>query len=454
MTETAVRPEPYVTEGTSPPTAAGTATGTAPHVNAGTFTPGYAGLRCRACGEDAPEAPVFVCSRCFGPLEPVYDLDGVRERISRDLVEAREATIWRYAELLPVTTLPTSGLRVNQSPLVQAPRLAARLGLDRLWVKDDSRNPTLSFKDRPVGVAAARAAEWGFHTLACASTGNLSAAVAAAAAARGLRAVVFIPADLEAAKIAQARALGATVVRVDGPYDDVNRLCLELTDELDGWAVLNVNLRPFYAEGSKTISFEIAQQLGWRAPDALFAPLASGSMYTKLARAFGELTEVGLLDEAAVRFFGGQANGCAPIADAFASRSDIVRPVEKPDTIVRSLAIGSPADGAYAIRQARDSDAAILGVSDAETIDAIRLLAQTEGIFTETAGGVTLAALRRAIDDGLLHRDEETVLVITGNGLKTLDVLTDDGAALPEPIAPSFDAFERWWGTTTAEPAA
>jgi threonine synthase len=299
-----------------------------------------------------------------------------------------------------------------------------------------------------VAVAAARAKQWGYHTLACASTGNLSAAVAAAAAAHGLRSVVFIPADLEPAKIAQARALGATVVRVDGPYDDVNRLCLELTDELEGWAVLNVNLRPFYAEGSKTIAYEIAQQLGWRVPDTLVSPLASGSMYTKLQRGFRELVDVGLLDEAAVRFFGGQANGCAPIADAFAAGTDIVRPVERPDTIVRSLAIGSPADGGYAIRQARDSGAAILGVPDEATVDSIRLLAETEGILTETAGGVTVAALRRAIDEGHIRPDEETVLVITGNGLKTLDVLSvDDAAPLPEPIAPSFDAFESWWSS-------
>jgi threonine synthase len=417
--------------------------------------PAYRGLRCRACGSDAPDAPVFVCARCFGPLEPVYDFGALRGRIDHATLDAREATIWRYAELLPVTASPATGLRVGLSPLVEAPRLAARLGLERLWVKDDSRNPTLSFKDRPVAIASARAAEWGFHTLACASTGNLSAAVAAAAAAHGLRAVVFIPADLEAAKIAQARALGATVVRVDGPYDDVNRLCLELTDELDGWAVLNVNLRPFYAEGSKTIAYEIAQQLGWRAPDVLVAPLASGSMYTKLARAFGDLTELGLLDEAAVRFFGGQASGCAPIADAFAAGTDVVRPVERPDTVVRSLSIGSPADGGYAIRQARASDADIYGVPDELTIDSIRLLAETEGILTETAGGVTLAALRQAVAAGRIRHDEETVLVITGNGLKTLDVLTEDGrATLPEPISPTFAAFESWWGSSAGEFAA
>ncbi len=442
MTQIAVRPEPYVTEGSSPP-----------DPDTAAFTPGFTGLRCRACGEAVPEGPVFVCTRCFGPLEAVYDLDGVRERLSRDLIESREATIWRWAELLPFSTFPTGGLHVGQSPLVDAPRLAARLGLDKVWVKDDSRNPTLSFKDRVVGVAAARAAEWGFHTLACASTGNLAPAVAAAAAARGLRAVVFIPADLEAAKVAQARALGATVVRVNGPYDDVNRLCLELTDELEGWAVLNINLRPFYAEGSKTISFEVARQLGWRAPDALFAPLASGSMYTKLARGFRELETIGLIDQAPIRYFGGQADGCSPIATAYADGTDIVRPVEKPNTIVRSLAIGSPADGGYAVAQARETNGAILGVSDAETVSAIRLLAETEGIFTETAGGVTVAALRRAVESGQLRRDEEVVVVITGNGLKTLEVLAD-GAALPEPIEPSFDAFEAWWDGGAAEAAA
>ena len=454
MTQIAVRPQHETTDTTSGP-ARGTITATGTTTTDTGFVPGYTGLRCRACGTDADDGPTFVCARCFGPLEPVYDLDGIRSRLSRETLDAREATVWRYAELLPVKELPTSGLCVGDSPLVEAPRLAARIGLDRLWIKDDSRNPTLSFKDRPVSVAAARAKAWGYHTLACASTGNLSAAVAAAAAAHGLRSVVFIPADLEPAKIAQARALGATVVRVDGPYDDVNRLCLELTDELEGWAVLNVNLRPFYAEGSKTISYEIAQQLGWRAPTALFAPLASGSMYTKLERGFGELVETGLLDAAPVRFFGGQANGCAPIADAFAAGTDVVRPVEKPDTIVRSLSIGSPADGGYAIRQARDSGAAILGVSDEATVDSIRMLAETEGILTETAGGVTLAALRRAVEEGHLRREEETVLVITGNGLKTLDVLAgDDESTLPEPIAPSFDAFEAWWGSTAGEVAA
>jgi len=440
MISIATHPEPFRTIGSLPPPPAD-------------FSPGFQGLRCRACGEAAPEGPEFVCRACFGPLEATYDLPGVRARISRQLLESRDDTMWRIAELLPVSSLPAGGLRVGASPLVAAPRLATRLGLAVLWVKDDSRNPTLSFKDRVVAVAAARAAEWGFHTLACASTGNLSASVAAAAAARGRRAVVFIPADLEAAKVAQARALGATVVPVEGSYDEVNRLCLELTDELEGWAFLNVNLRPYYAEGSKTIAFEIAQQLGWRVPSVVVAPLASGSMYTKLARGFRELVSVGLVDDAPVRFVGGQAAGCAPIADAWTRGAELVRPVEKPATVVRSLSIGSPADGAYSLKLARDSGGAILSVPDADTIAAIRLLAETEGILTETAGGVTLAALQRAVADGVVRPDDEVVLVITGNGLKTLDVLADDAANVMAPVAPDFDAFEAWW-QDEAEPRA
>jgi threonine synthase len=434
--------DPYLSEGTSPPS------------SAADFTPGYTGLRCRACGTPHDTGPVFVCTRCFGPLEPVYDLAAVAGRITRDQVEARPANLWRLAELLPLDRIPTDGLAVPVSPLVPAPRLARRLGLASLWVKDDSRNPTLSFKDRVVGVAAARAAEFGFTTLACASTGNLSASVAAAANALGLRSVVFVPSDLEPAKVAQALALGATLVRVEGTYDEVNRLCLELTGELDGWAVVNVNLRPYYAEGSKTLAFEIAQQLGWRAPDAVVAPLASGSLYTKLGKGFDELSKVGLIDaDAPPHFIGGQAAGCGPIAAAWADGTDVVRPVEHPDTIVRSLAIGTPADGPFALKLAHRTEGAILGVDDDATIAAIRLLAETEGILTETAGGVTLAALQRAIADGTVRRGDEVVLVITGNGLKTLDAVTT-GLDLPAPIEPTFEAFESWWNGQAGQAAA
>jgi threonine synthase len=417
------------------------------------FVPAFSGLRCRACGAAAESGPVFVCSACLGPLEATYDFARASEALTREAVDARPPTFWRFAELLPVGAVPQAGLAVGHSPLVGAPRLAERLGLDKLWVKDDSRNPTLSFKDRVVAVAAARAVDFGFTTLACASTGNLSASVAAAAAALGLRAVVFVPADLEQAKVGQAQSLGATIVRVDGTYDEVNRLCLELTDELEGWAVVNVNLRPYYAEGSKTLVFEIAQQLGWRSPDVIVAPLASGSLYTKLGKGFAELEQVGLIEPAHVRYIGGQAAGCAPIATAFAEGADQWRPVFQPDTVVRSLAIGTPADGVFALRLARDSDGAIYGLDDDLTIDSIRLLAETEGILTETAGGVTLAALRRAIEEGAVRSDDEVVLLITGNGLKTLDVITD-GRPLAEPIEPTFDAFERWWAERREELAA
>jgi threonine synthase len=397
---------------------------------------------------------VFVCSRCFGPLEPTFDLAALAARVDRATFDRRPANLWRFAELLPLDTIPTGGLPVPVSPLVDAPRLARQLGLERLWVKDDSRNPTLSFKDRVVGVAAARAAAFGFTTLACASTGNLSASVAAAANALGLRAVVFVPADLEPAKVAQAVALGATLVRVDGTYDEVNRLCLELTGELDGWAVVNVNLRPYYAEGSKTLAFEVAQQLGWRAPAVVVAPLASGSLYTKLGKGFDELATVGLIEaDSEPRFIGGQAAGCGPIATAWADGSDVVRPVERPTTVVRSLAIGTPADGPFALKLAHRTDGAIIGVEDEATIAAIRLLAETEGILTETAGGVTLAALQSAIAAGTVRRDEEVVLVITGNGLKTLDAIVGD-LPLPEPIEPTFDAFEAWWEGREEQAAA
>lgn len=409
------------------------------------FVPGYAGLRCRHCGADAPTAPVFVCGRCFGPLGATYDYERVAAHLTRETIAGRSGSIWRYAELLPVEELPTAGLAVGSSPLVAAPRLADRLGLRAVWVKDDSRNPTLSFKDRVVAVAAARAQAFGFHTLACASTGNLAASVAATAAALGLEAVVFVPADLEPAKIAQAEALGATVVRVDGPYDAVNRLCLELTDELDGWAVVNVNLRPFYAEGSKTIAFEVAEQLGWRAPDAVVAPIASGSMYTKLARGFAELVSVGLIEEHATKFVGGQAAGCGPVAAAYAAGASTVEPVDRPDTIVKSLAIGNPADGVPSLELARGSGGSIEGVDDGAVVSGARLLAGTEGILTEAAGGVTVGALVQAVERGVIGPEDEVVLVISGNGLKTLDALVATERAEETVIAPSFDAFEAWW---------
>ena len=413
-----------------------------------TTATGFAGLRCGHCGADAPIGPNFICSRCFGPLRAFYDYELIAARLTREIVRARPTNLWRYAELLPVEDAPSDGLAVGFSPLIPAPRLARRLGLRRLWVKDDSRNPTLSFKDRVVAVAAARARGFGFHTLACASTGNLAASVAGTAAALGMRAVVLVPADLEPAKTAQAAALGATVVRVDGPYDAVNRLSLELTDELDGWAVVNVNLRPFYAEGSKTIAFEVAEQLGWRAPDAVVAPIASGSLYTKIARGFEELVAVGLTEPHAVRFVGGQAAGCGPVAAAFAAGATEVEPVDTPQTIVRSLAIGSPADGVPSLELARASGGSIEAISDETVIAAVRDLAETEGVLTETAGGVTVGALRQAIKRGVIRADDEVVLIISGNGLKTLDAFE---ISIDDPIAPTLSAFEQWW---TAQGAA
>ena len=406
------------------------------------FAPGFAGLACAACGAAARPGPRFVCDRCFGPLEAMYDYARLAESLTREAIAARPRTLWRFAELLPVDELPADGLAVGFSPLLPAPRLAARLGLRRLWVKDDSRNPTLSFKDRNVAIAAARARQFGFDTLACASTGNLAASVAATAAVSGMRAVVLVPADLEPAKIAQAEALGAHVARVNGPYDVVNRLCLELTDEFEGWAVVNVNLRPYYSEGSKSVAFEIAEQLGWRAPDAIVAPIASGSLYTKLRRGFDELAAVGLIERSGTRHIGGQPAGCSPVATAYGTGSDTILPVATPNTIVRSLAIGSPADGQRALALARDSGGSIEGVEDGDTIAAIRLLAETEGILTETAGGVTLASLRSAMTRGVVGADDEVVLVITGNGLKTLDVIVDGSPG--EAIEPSLDAFAAW----------
>jgi threonine synthase len=319
------------------------------------------------------------------------------------------------------------------------------MGLNRLWLKDDTRNPTLSFKDRVVAVAAARAVEFGFDTLACASTGNLAGATAAAAAALGLRAFVFVPADLEPAKIEHALAYGATLVRIDGTYDDVNRLSLEIADE-EGWAFVNVNLRPYYSEGSKTLAFEVAEQLGWRLPDVVVAPIASGSLFTKVAKGFRELAEVGLVEPKDVRFVGGQAAGCGPVASAFAEGADTITPVRQPDTIVRSLAIGSPADGLFALELARSTGGSIEGVPDAATAHAIRDLGRLEGIQAETAGGVTVAAAAAGLRRGVIAPEDEVVVLITGNGVKTPDArrygLEDEG--LDAPIAASYAAFEAW----------
>ncbi|HJP87582.1 MAG TPA: threonine synthase [Candidatus Limnocylindrales bacterium] len=409
------------------------------------------GLACRACGRPSNGRLDYVCGACLGPLEPTYDLAAVAGAIDSEIIASRAPGIWRYRELLPVDP-PARGLAVGSTALIAADRLGDALDIDRLWIKDDTRNPTLSFKDRAVAIAAARAKELGLEALACASTGNLAGATAGAAAAAGLPAYVFVPADLEPAKIDHALAYGATVVPIDGTYDDVNRLCLEIADETD-WGFVNVNLRPFYAEGSKTLAFEIAEQLGWRTPDVVVAPIASGALFTKLAKGFDQLAKVGLIERRPVRFVGGQAAGCAPVASAWVGRSDVIEPVERPDTIVRSLAIGAPADGGWASALARSTGGSIEAVPDDATAAAIRNVARLEGIFTETAGGVTVAAAEAAVRRGVIRPGDEVVAVLTGNGLKTPDArrfgLDARAAATGDPnlapvIPPSFDAFEEW----------
>jgi threonine synthase len=410
------------------------------------------GMRCRACQRPEPLALSYVCPACFGPLEVEYDYKIAGRTLTREAIASRPSGIWRYAELLPVDEPPRRGLAVGSTPLIPADRLAPALGLDRLLIKDDTRNPSLSFKDRAVAVAAARAVGFGVPALACASTGNLAGATAAAAAALGLPAYVFIPADLEPAKVDHALAYGATVVPIEGTYDDVNRLCLEIADET-GWGFVNVNLRPFYAEGSKTLAFEIAEALGWRSPDVLVAPVASGAMFTRVARGFEELVELGLIERRPIRFVGGQAAGCSPVATAWAAGTDVIEPVRVPDTIVRSLAIGNPADGRYAVELANETRGSIEAIADEVTAAAIRDVARLEGIYPETAGGVTLAAAAAARRRGVIRPGDEVVALVTGNGLKTPDARTfgeTDREAKPgQPglaprIRPSLSAFERW----------
>ena len=417
-------------------------------------SPRIVGMRCRACGNAQPIGLSYVCPACFGPLEVEYDYAVVGATLTRAAIAARAPGIWRYAELLPVDEPPTRGLPVGSTPLLAAERLAPELGLDRLWIKDDTRNPSLSFKDRAVAVAAARAVEFGVEALACASTGNLAGATAAAAAALGLPAYVFIPADLEPAKVDHALAYGATVVPIEGTYDDVNRLCLEVADET-GWGFVNINLRPFYAEGSKTLAYEIAESLGWRSPDVIVAPVASGAMFTRVARGFEELVELGLIEDRPIRFVGGQAAGCAPVATAWAAGTDVIVPVRTPDTIVRSLAIGNPADGSYVVALANASGGSIEAIEDEVTAAAIRDVARLEGIYPETAGGVTLAAAAAARRRGVIRPGDEVVALLTGNGLKTPDARTlghGEGVARPgQPglapaIRPSLSAFESWLG--------
>jgi threonine synthase len=400
------------------------------------------GLRCRECGREYAADPIYTCEWCFGPLEVAYDYDAIRAATSREKVEAGPASLWRYADLLPVEPRDGVGLGTGFTPLVRADRLAAELGLGEVWIKNDTRNPTNSFKDRVVTIAMGKALEFGFKVLACASTGNLANSVAAHAAHAGLRSYVFIPSNLEQGKIVTTAVYGGTVVAIEGNYDDVNRLCAELAG-MYPWAFVNVNMRPFYAEGSKTLAFETAEQLGWSEPDHVVVPAASGSLLTKVLKGFKELHDVGLLDgdECRVRVSGAQALGCSPIAGAYLENSDTIRPV-KPDTIAKSLAIGNPADGYFALDAVRTTGGAFAAVSDGEIVEGMRLLARTEGIFAETAGGVTIATLQRLAADGVVRADERVVVYITGHGLKTLDAI--ESVSKPTAtIAPTLDAFHE-----------
>jgi threonine synthase len=391
-------------------------------------------LRCRVCETHHPLGPVGVCARCFGPLDPVYDRDEQRRTVSRESIAAGPLSIWRYASLLPVAAPAEPRLAPGFTPLVAAPRLAAATGVGELWLKLDTANPTHSFKDRVVAVAAAKALELGATTLACSSTGNLANAVAARAAAEGMEAVVLCPADLEPEKLIATAVYGARILAVEGTYDDCSRLSVELSFELD-WAFVNVGLRAYYAEGSKTIAFEIAEQLGWETPDAVVAPIASGAMFSKIHQGFAELQELGLVDGAGPRLVGGQAEGCAPVATAFHDGAKM-RPV-RPSTIARSLAIGSPADGDLAVDTARASGGAVHAVPEDEIADNAVLLAETTGVFGETAPAVTLGALREAVRRGELGESDRVVLVVTGDGLKTPGLVAD--RLEPTVVAPDVD---------------
>jgi threonine synthase len=399
------------------------------------------GLRCRECGREYTAAPIFTCEWCFGPLEVAYDYDAITASVSREKIAAGPLTLWRYSDLLPVAPDSAVDLGTGFTPLVRADRLAAELGLGEVWLKNDTRNPTNSFKDRVTSVALSKALEFGFKVAACASTGNLANSVAAHAARAGMRSYVFIPSDLEQGKIVTTAVYGGNLVAIKGNYDDVNRLCAELASIYE-WAFVNVNMRPYYAEGSKTLAFETAEQLGWSVPDHVVVPVASGSLLTKIRKGFDELYKVGLLDEEPqVRVSGAQALGCSPVAKAFIEKADTIRPV-KPDTIAKSLAIGNPADGYFALDTVRDTGGGMGSVTDDEIVEGMRLLARTEGVFGETAAGVTIATLVRLARDGVIRPDERVVAYVTGHGLKTLDAVSSV-VGPTATIAPTLDAFHE-----------
>src|SRR5579872_4923615 len=408
-------------------------------------------LKCRECQARWGNQPISFCQNCFAPLEVSYDMPRIREEINKDEITRRATTLWRYKELLPLPEHYDSSLPAGFTPLVKAAGLGERLRSRSLYIKNDAVCfPTLSFKDRVVAVALAQAKNFGFEIVSCSSTGNLANAVAAQAARLGLQARVFIPADLEPAKVLNTQIYGAKIIRIAGNYDHVNRLCSQIADK-HRWGFVNVNLRPYYAEGSKTVGYEIAEQLGWRLPDNVVVPMAGGSLITKIRKAFSELIELGLVEKKDVKFFGAQATGCSPISTAVKAGAQEITP-QKPDTIARSLAIGNPADGFYAAKAIAASGGWAEDATDPEIVDAITLLAETEGIFTETAGGVTVAAARKLYAQGRIKPDEATVLCITGNGLKTTDVLAGR-FELAEPIPPKLSAFEQYLETELAKEA-
>ncbi|MXX10213.1 MAG: threonine synthase [Nitrospira sp. SB0677_bin_15] len=401
-------------------------------------------LICRECGKEYPTEALHVCELCFGPLEVKYNYDEIKERMSLASIEAGPKSLWRYKELLPIEGNPTIGLHAGMTPLVHAKNLGAFLGLDELYIKNDCVNqPTLSFKDRVVAVALTRARELGYETAACASTGNLANSVAAHAAQAGMQCYVFIPGDLEAAKVLGNLIYRPKVVEIEGNYDDVNRLCSEIAGERR-WAFVNVNIRPYYAEGSKTLAFEVVEQLGWRAPDQVVVPMASGSLLTKIWKGLNEFKKIGLLKDVPTKVNGAQAEGCSPIATAYKDGRDFFKPV-KPNTIAKSLAIGNPADGYYALKTVAASQGAMDAVTDDEVIEGIKLLAQTEGIFAETAGGVTIGTLRKLVKQGAIKKQDVTVAYITGNGLKTQEAVVDS-VGRPFRIPPSLVKFEQTFG--------
>lgn len=397
-------------------------------------------LICRECGREYPVEPLHVCEFCFGPLEVNYDYEKIAAAVSRETIEAGPRTIWRYKELLPVEGNKIVDISAGFTPLLRAENLASELGLKVLYLKNDTVNPTYSFKDRVVSVALTKAREFGYDTVACASTGNLANSVAAHAAKAKLKAYIFIPADLERGKVVSSAIYEPTLVGVDGSYDDVNRLCSEIAGEF-GWAFVNINIRPYYAEGSKTLGFETAEQLGWKTPDHVVVPVASGSLLTKIHKGFLELHKIGLIEQPRTKISGAQAAGCAPVATAFKSDTYDIRPV-KPQTIAKSLAIGNPADGYYALKVVRETGGFVEDVTDREIVEGVKLLARTEGIFAETAGGVTIAALKKLVEQGKIKSSEQTVAYITGIGLKTLEAVEDEVAA-PIIIKPTLESFKK-----------